>query len=99
MPRTPSFRSGFVEFFHEGAEPENIAVGPETAYLADADRGDIGEMTERFALVDVGDVHFDGRKPDGTERVAQRCLSLPISPMLRDEQIKRITGAMRQALA
>jgi dTDP-4-amino-4,6-dideoxygalactose transaminase len=33
-----------------------------------------------------------------TERVAQRCLSLPISPMLRDEQIKRITGAIRQAL-
>jgi len=33
-----------------------------------------------------------------TESVAQRCLSLPISPMLKDEQIKRITGAIRQAL-
>jgi dTDP-4-amino-4,6-dideoxygalactose transaminase len=33
-----------------------------------------------------------------TEKVAQRCLSLPISPMLKDEQIKRITGAIRQAL-
>ncbi len=32
------------------------------------------------------------------ESVAQRCLSLPISPMLKDEQIKRITGAVRQAL-
>ncbi|NJD34990.1 MAG: DegT/DnrJ/EryC1/StrS family aminotransferase [Betaproteobacteria bacterium] len=33
-----------------------------------------------------------------TEKVAQRCLSLPISPMLTDEQIKRIAGAVRQAL-
>lgn len=32
------------------------------------------------------------------ERTAERCLSLPISPMLRDEQIKRIVGAVRQAL-
>lgn len=34
-----------------------------------------------------------------TERTAQRCLSLPISPMLKDEQIRRIVGAIRQALA
>jgi dTDP-4-amino-4,6-dideoxygalactose transaminase len=33
-----------------------------------------------------------------TEKVAQRCLSLPISPMLKDDQIRRITGAIRQAL-
>jgi dTDP-4-amino-4,6-dideoxygalactose transaminase len=33
-----------------------------------------------------------------TENVAQRCLSLPISPMLKDEQIKRVVGAVRQAL-
>jgi dTDP-4-amino-4,6-dideoxygalactose transaminase len=33
-----------------------------------------------------------------TERVAQRCLSLPISPMLKDEQIKRIAEVVRQAL-
>ena len=33
-----------------------------------------------------------------TETVAQRCLSLPISPMLKDEQIRRIAGAIRQAL-
>ena len=32
------------------------------------------------------------------EKVARRCLSLPISPMLRDDQIKHITGVMRQAL-
>ncbi|MFH1819578.1 MAG: DegT/DnrJ/EryC1/StrS family aminotransferase [Pseudomonadota bacterium] len=34
-----------------------------------------------------------------TERTARRCLSLPISPMLKDEQIKHIVGAIRQALA
>ena len=34
-----------------------------------------------------------------TENVARRCLSLPISPMLKDEQIKRIVGVIRQALA
>jgi dTDP-4-amino-4,6-dideoxygalactose transaminase len=34
-----------------------------------------------------------------TERVAQRCLSLPISPMLKDEQIKHIVGVIRQAMA
>jgi len=34
-----------------------------------------------------------------TESVARRCLSLPISPMLRDEQIERIAGTIRQALA
>ncbi|MDZ4254469.1 MAG: DegT/DnrJ/EryC1/StrS family aminotransferase [Sulfuritalea sp.] len=34
-----------------------------------------------------------------TERTAQRCLSLPISPMLKDEQLRRIVGAIRQALA
>ena len=33
-----------------------------------------------------------------TEKVARRCLSLPISPLLKDEQIRRITGAVRQAL-
>jgi len=33
-----------------------------------------------------------------TESVARRCLSLPISPMLEDQQIERITGAIRQAL-
>jgi dTDP-4-amino-4,6-dideoxygalactose transaminase len=33
-----------------------------------------------------------------TENVARRCLSLPISPMLKDEQIKRIVGVIRQAL-
>jgi dTDP-4-amino-4,6-dideoxygalactose transaminase len=33
-----------------------------------------------------------------TESVAQRCLSLPISPMLKDEQIRRIVSAIRQAL-
>ena len=33
-----------------------------------------------------------------TEKVAQRCLSLPISPMLKDEQIRHIAGAIRQAL-
>jgi dTDP-4-amino-4,6-dideoxygalactose transaminase len=33
-----------------------------------------------------------------TESVAQRCLSLPISPMLRDEQIDRIACAIRQTL-
>jgi len=33
-----------------------------------------------------------------TESVAQRCLSLPISPMLRDEQIDRIAGVIRQEL-
>ncbi|MDP2133850.1 MAG: DegT/DnrJ/EryC1/StrS family aminotransferase [Sulfuritalea sp.] len=33
-----------------------------------------------------------------TERVAQRCLSLPISPLLKDEQIRHIVGAVRQAL-
>lgn len=33
-----------------------------------------------------------------TERTAQRCLSLPISPMLKDEQIRHIVGAVRQAL-
>jgi len=33
-----------------------------------------------------------------TERVAQRCLSLPISPMLKDEQIRHIGGVIRQAL-
>ena len=34
-----------------------------------------------------------------TESVARRCLSLPISPMLKDEQIKRIVGVILQALA
>jgi len=33
-----------------------------------------------------------------TEQVARRCLSLPISPMLKDDQIKRITGVIGQAL-
>ena len=33
-----------------------------------------------------------------TERIAQRCLSLPISPMLKDEQIRYIGGVIRQAL-
>lgn len=32
------------------------------------------------------------------ERTARRCLSLPISPMLKDEQIRRVVGAVRQAL-
>ncbi len=41
--------------------------------------------------------HGDVRLPV-TESVARRCLSLPISPMLRDEQIRRIVGAIRQAL-
>jgi dTDP-4-amino-4,6-dideoxygalactose transaminase len=34
-----------------------------------------------------------------TESVALRCLSLPISPMLSDEQIGQITATIRQALA
>jgi dTDP-4-amino-4,6-dideoxygalactose transaminase len=34
-----------------------------------------------------------------TENVARRCLSLPISPMLREEQIRHIVGVIRQALA
>jgi dTDP-4-amino-4,6-dideoxygalactose transaminase len=34
-----------------------------------------------------------------TESVARRCLSLPISPMLKDEQIRHIVGAIRQAVA
>ena len=42
--------------------------------------------------------HGDVKLPV-TERTAQRCLSLPISPMLKDEQIRRIAGAIRQALA
>jgi dTDP-4-amino-4,6-dideoxygalactose transaminase len=33
-----------------------------------------------------------------TERTAQRCLSLPISPMLKEEQIRHIVGVIRQAL-
>ena len=33
-----------------------------------------------------------------TESVAQRCLSLPISPMLKDEQISRIAATIRAAL-
>ncbi len=33
-----------------------------------------------------------------TERTAQRCLSLPISPMLKDEQVERIADTIRQAL-
>ena len=33
-----------------------------------------------------------------TESVAQRCLSLPISPMLKDEQISRIAATIRSAL-
>jgi len=33
-----------------------------------------------------------------TERVAQCCLSLPISPMLKEEQIRHVVGAIRQAL-
>jgi dTDP-4-amino-4,6-dideoxygalactose transaminase len=41
--------------------------------------------------------HGDVRLPV-TEGVAQRCLSLPISPMLKDEQIMHIVGAVRQAL-
>ena len=41
--------------------------------------------------------HGDVRLPV-TERTAQRCLSLPISPMLKDEQIRHIVGAVRQAL-
>jgi dTDP-4-amino-4,6-dideoxygalactose transaminase len=41
--------------------------------------------------------HGDVRLPV-TESVAQRCLSLPISPMLKDEQIRHIVGAIRQAL-
>lgn len=32
------------------------------------------------------------------ESVARHCLSLPISPMLTDEQIRRIVGVIRQAL-
>ena len=32
------------------------------------------------------------------EQVARRCLSLPISPMLKDEQVRRIAGVIRQAL-
>jgi dTDP-4-amino-4,6-dideoxygalactose transaminase len=34
-----------------------------------------------------------------TESVARRCLSLPISPMLREDQVKHIAGVMGQALA
>ena len=45
-----------------------------------------------------GATHGDVKLPV-TERTAQRCLSLPISPMLKDEQIKHIVGAIRQALA
>ncbi|MDP2134831.1 MAG: DegT/DnrJ/EryC1/StrS family aminotransferase [Sulfuritalea sp.] len=41
--------------------------------------------------------HGDVRLPV-TEHVAQRCLSLPISPMLKDEQIRHVVGAIRQAL-
>jgi dTDP-4-amino-4,6-dideoxygalactose transaminase len=41
--------------------------------------------------------HGDLRLPV-TESVARRCLSLPISPMLKDEQIRHIVGAVRQAL-
>ncbi|MDO8347403.1 MAG: DegT/DnrJ/EryC1/StrS family aminotransferase [Rugosibacter sp.] len=33
-----------------------------------------------------------------TERTAARCLSLPISPMLKDEQIEYIAGVIRSAL-
>ncbi len=33
-----------------------------------------------------------------TESVARHCLSLPISPLLREEQVRRIVGVMRQAL-
>lgn len=33
-----------------------------------------------------------------TESVARRCLSLPISPLLKEEQIRHIVGVMRQAL-
>lgn len=33
-----------------------------------------------------------------TESVIQRCLSLPISPMLTDEQVKHIARVLRQAL-
>jgi dTDP-4-amino-4,6-dideoxygalactose transaminase len=41
--------------------------------------------------------HGDVRLPV-TEDVARRCLSLPISPMLKNEQIRHIVGAVRQAL-
>lgn len=34
-----------------------------------------------------------------TEGIARRCLSLPISPMLTDEQIEFVAGAIRKALA
>ncbi|PKO82891.1 MAG: erythromycin biosynthesis sensory transduction protein eryC1 [Betaproteobacteria bacterium HGW-Betaproteobacteria-11] len=41
--------------------------------------------------------HGDVRLPVA-ERTAQRCLSLPISPLLRDEQIERIATVIREAL-
>jgi dTDP-4-amino-4,6-dideoxygalactose transaminase len=41
--------------------------------------------------------HGDVKLPV-TERTAQRCLSLPISPMLQDAQIETICGVIRNAL-
>ena len=32
------------------------------------------------------------------ERTAERCLSLPISPMLQDAQVERVCEVIRQAL-
>jgi dTDP-4-amino-4,6-dideoxygalactose transaminase len=34
-----------------------------------------------------------------TEKIARRCLSLPISPMLKDEQIEFVASTIRQTLA
>lgn len=71
-----------------------ITVRAQTGHDPDRKVGQIRVMTERFACVDIGKMHFDKRDGHRCQRVADRHAGVGVSRRIDDDEIHVIAAGL-----
>lgn len=75
-----------------------VAGRAETTNHADREIGEVGVMPERFSLVYVGQVHFDERQLDGSERIAKHHTGVCEAGRVDDDELRAVIEGGMDAL-
>src|SRR5690606_35993023 len=75
-----------------------IAIRAQSGDHPDGQVGQIGVMTERLSLVNIGYMHFDERDGDRSQSIAQRDAGMGIGPGINEDVIGAVAARAMDAI-
>ncbi len=73
--------------FRKGPDRQRVTRGPETRDHANTHRGDHRDMAEAFTRMGVGQVQFDHRQGNRTDRITQGDRAVRIGTRVQDDPV------------